>query len=130
VLAKRWQRLVGKVRGRIILLLCLFSNSRVSFLWLFTRAWANSRLVHGFLSSRPSHPSQAALTASSGTEISPRKPYRLVLPNIHSIHRGGREKLQAVARTIWAKADTTRGELARSMTHGMMRHLVLKGARI
>ena len=62
VLAKRWQRLVGKVRGRIVLLLCLFSNSRVSFLWLFTRAWANSRLVHGFLSSRPSHPSQADIS--------------------------------------------------------------------
>jgi hypothetical protein len=27
-LAKHWQRLVGKVRGRIVLLLCLFSNSR------------------------------------------------------------------------------------------------------
>jgi hypothetical protein len=56
VLAKRWQRLVGKVRGRIVLLLCLFSNYRMSFLWLSTRAWANSRLVHGFLSSSPPTP--------------------------------------------------------------------------
>jgi hypothetical protein len=42
-LAKRWQRLVGKVRGRIVLLLCLFSNSRMSFLWLFTRACSGDR---------------------------------------------------------------------------------------
>ena len=36
-------RLTQGISGRIVLLLCLFSNSRMSFLWLFTRACSGDR---------------------------------------------------------------------------------------